>query len=139
MRASIHVSAAPSAPCREQAVLRVDADAVAGAVEVVLDDLLDDRGELVAQVGVAGRRDVAVERVEEPERAVDRVVLERAGVRRVGEHPSETVAADVSSTSRPSSVRFVARVEPLVGGHQVARPLPEPGIARRPRSGAQRL
>ena len=51
-RASIHVSARPSAPCVKQAVGRVDADAVARPVDVTSHDLLERRRELRAR----GRR-----------------------------------------------------------------------------------
>jgi hypothetical protein len=43
---------------------------------VLLHDLLDDRTELAAEVGVSRDVDVARERVDEPQRPVDRVVLE---------------------------------------------------------------
>ena len=71
----------------EQAVGGVDADPEPRSLEVVVDDLADDRRELAAEIVVAGRGDVAVERVHEPERPVDRVVLQRAGVGGVRQHP----------------------------------------------------
>ncbi len=90
---------------------------------------------------VAGDGDVAVDRVDEPERAVDRVVLERSGVGRVREH-----ALGDGRGGRPqhlaSLVVAVRReVEALVRGHQVARPLAEPRIPRdggRPPAGGDR-
>ena len=74
-------------------------------------------------------RDVPPERVEEPERAVDRVVLERPGVGGVREHPlgdgrgraPQHLAALVGAAGREEQA--------LVRGHQVARPLAEPRVA----------
>ncbi len=85
-RASIHVSAQPSAPCvmspspstlmpkRVPARWCSTMPLTAGA-------------SVVSEIGVAGDGHVPAERVEEPRRGVDGVVFEAAGVGGVGEHP----------------------------------------------------
>ena len=68
-------------------------------------------------------------RVDEPERAVDRVVLERAGVGRVREHPLGDRRGRRAQHLAALVVPVRRQVEPLVRGHQVARPLAEPRVA----------
>ena len=74
---------------------------------------LDRRRKLGAEVRVAGDGQVATEGVHEPERAVGGVVLERPGVRGVGEHPFRYGRGGSAETpARPSDQRFVARNRP---------------------------
>ena len=58
----------------QQAVVRIDADAEPRAGEVVLDDIDELRQQRLQQRTVARRRDITIERVEEPQRRVGRVV-----------------------------------------------------------------
>ena len=112
IRASIHVSAQPSSPCRSRPS-RVDADAEARALEVPVDDLLERRRELGAEVVVARHGDVTAERVDEPERAVRGVVLERAGVGGVREHPLGDASPPHGGAPRaPPRTRPVERKSP---------------------------
>ena len=130
MRASIHVSAQPSAPCREQAVGRVDADAVARAVDVVLRRSASSDGrELGAELVVAGDGRLPADGVDEPQRAVDGVVLERAGVGGVREHPLRHRRRGRAQHLAALVVAVGREVEAFVRRHQVARPLAEPRIA----------
>ena len=142
IRASIQVSAQPSAPCRSSPSAGIDADPEARALEVVVDDLLEHGRELGAEVVVAGHRDVAVERVDEPERPVDRVVLERARCRPCSRAcPRRRWRPTCAAPRGPRRARFGGEVEPLVRGHQVARPLAEPRVAGdrgRPAAGRDR-
>ena len=58
----------------QQAVVRIDADAEPRAGEVVLDDIDELRQQRVEQRAVARRREITIERVEQPQRRVGRVV-----------------------------------------------------------------
>ena len=135
MRASIHVSAQPSAPWAQQAVAastpipkrvpsrwRETISASAGA-------------ELGAEVVVTGDRDVAAERVDEPERAVGGVVLERARVGRVREHPLGEGRGRASQRPAPLLEPAGGEEQALVRRHQRRATTRRTTDSRRPRSG----
>ncbi len=128
--AGVHPRQCPAfGPLPEQSVGRVDADPETGAVDVVPGDLIDDRSQLVPEVVVAGHGDVPVDRVDKPERPVDGVVLERAGVRGVREHPLGDGRGGRAQDLAALVPAVRAQVEAFVRRHQVARPLAEPGVA----------
>ena len=67
---------------------------------------------------------------DEPERAVRGVVLEGARVRRVREHPLGHGGGRTAEARTALVPPVGGQEQALVGGHQVARPLAEPGVAR---------
>jgi len=104
----------------EQAVGRVDADAVARTDGVRVDDFEQYRREFRGQVEITGALHVAADCLEEPERAVDRVVLERPGVGRIGEH-ALAHRGRVAGQYPPAFVEAIRLEEQaLVRGHRVA-------------------
>ena len=86
-RASIQVKRPPVGALGQQAVGRIDADAEAGAGQVVVDDAEQVVGQLGGRSSSPVTRNVPVDRVQEPQRAVDGVVLRAAGVGGVRQHP----------------------------------------------------
>ncbi len=91
---------------RQAAVVWIDADAVAGAGDVRVDDLEQRRCQFRGEIEVAGALDMTADRLQEPERAVDRVVLERPGVGRVREH----ALAHRRGVAEPQSAPLVGSV-----------------------------
>ena len=141
MRASIQVRrqavrALPQQPvggvdCRSRSACRRD-DAETISVE--------RRGELGREVVVTGHRHVAAERMDEPERPVGRVVLERPRVGRVREHALGDGGGRAAQHARALVEPPRGEEEPLVRRHHVARPFAEPRVAgdRRGAGGASR-
>ena len=126
--AGVHPRQGPPVLATAQQPVGVGADAEAGAGEVPRDDVRQRGSQLAAEVLVTRHLDVAAERVNEPERAVDGVVLERPGVGGVREHPA-------GERRRRTSQRLATLLgpagreeQPLVRRHQVARPLAEPRV-----------
>ncbi len=74
---------------------------------------------------------MAVDGVHEPQRAVGGVVLQGAGVGRVGQHALGDRAAGPQQRSAALVVAAGGEEQALVRGHRVARPLAEPRVAGR--------
>ncbi len=95
-----------------------------------LDDCQQPRHELGGEVDVTRPLDVAADGVQEPQRPVGGVVLERAGVCRVREH-ALAQRGRVAQQEPPALVLAPGLEEQaLVGGHRVSRPVAEPRVAR---------
>ena len=113
----------------QQVVGRVDADAVPGARGVGEDHAVEGADQLGREVDVAGRRDVAPDRVQVPQRGVGGVVLGATGVGRVGQHPLGERRGVRAEQLAPLVGPAGGQEQTLVRDHRVPRPGPEPRIA----------
>ena len=96
---------------------------------MVVDDAEQVVGQRRRQVVVAGERNVTVDRVQEPQRAVDGVVLRAAGVGRVRQHPLRERLRRPEQQAASLVDAAGGQQQPLVGGHGVAGPVAEPRVA----------
>ena len=116
---------------REEAVARIDPDAVSRSFEMETEDLLQRRQDLLREAVVARRRDVGKSGLEEPERGVDCVVLGRLAA--VGESIRQKSSIAVGEEGADDVARLVkaASRKEQAGqrDHRVAAPVGEPGIA----------
>ena len=108
----------PLGALAEQPISGIDADAEARAAQVVVDDVAQDREQQLERRTVVGRDEVAVERVEEPERRVGRVieafllafgehVRDQAVPNVAGEHPEDVAGLGVRPVARVSPSRLI--------------------------------
>ena len=116
----------------QQAVVRIDADAESRAGDVALDDVDELRQKRVQQRTVARRREITIERVEQPQRRVGRVV--QAVTIPLGKQVRQQAVANRARERAQDPFRFgrAARQQrqPLEADHRVAAPVREPVIAR---------
>ena len=106
-------------------------DAELRAAQVMLDDRLQRRQRPNECATIVGHVDVAMQRVEEPERRIGRVI--ESLIAPVGEHVRDQAVANVM-LERPedeSGLTMTARYErqPFEADHRVASPIGEPVIA----------
>jgi hypothetical protein len=97
---------------------------------VAVQDLVHLVGQDGDDIHVRRRLDVPSDRVEEPQRGIRGVVLQGAGVRGVGEHAIRYGLPCPQQDLTCLAVPVRRKEQPLEGGHQIARPLPEPWVAR---------
>ena len=112
-------------------------DAEPRAAHVVIDDVAQHRQQLDQRPPIVGHAQVAIERVEEPQRRVGGVI--EALVRAFGEHVRDEAVADVvrehAQDRAGLGVRPGAQRQALERDHRVAAPVREPVVAgdHRPR------
>ena len=121
----------PLGALTEQTISRIDADAEARPTQVMLDDVAQDREQKLERRTVVGREQVAVERMEEPEGRIGRVI--EAVLLTFREHIRDQAVADVAS-KHPEDVAGLGRPtgrqrQPFETDHRVAAPVREPGVA----------
>ena len=116
----------------QQTVRGINADAIAGATLVPVDNLGEDRESSFERSAIASSGDIAPPRFDVPERRVDRVVFRDAAA--AGKHIWQHAAIDEECEGLedlPGISKSARRQrQPGQSDHGVAAPITKPGITR---------